>query len=248
MAMDLSGKTALITGGAKRIGREIALALAGEGVSVIINYRRSQDEAEELVGVLEGMGVKAWAVRADLSVEEEVGTLIDRTIELAGPLDILVNNASMFPRSTFANVTREQLLESVQVDAWAPLLLGRQFAERVEKGSIINMLDTRIVANYDWQHFAYLAAKHMLGLFTKAMAIQLAPGIAVNGISPGLILPPEGKDESYLEALKNELPMKRIGKPEFIAEAALFLLKSEFITGEVIFVDGGRHLGEVKIG
>ncbi len=110
------------------------------------------------------------------------------------------------------------------------------------------MLDTRIAGGYDWNHFAYNAAKHMLGLFTTMMAVKFAPRIAVNAVAPGLILPPEGKPVSYIEGLKDSLPLQRIGDPAFVADAILYLVTSEFVTGQVIFVDGGRHVREAGIG
>lgn len=247
MAEQLAGRTALITGGAKRIGRALALALAREGVNVVTTYRSSVAEADELTVDIRRMGPQAWSVQADLSVGEQLETLIDQAWGLAGRLDILINNASLFPESRFDTLTLDELKRSIEVDAWAPLALGRHFAARAESGHIVNMLDSRLTG-YDWLHVGYHAGKHLLELFTRMMAIQFAPGIAVNAIAPGLILPPEGKDQSYLESLKDRLPLKRVGDPEHICDATLYLLKSSFVTGQVIYVDGGRHLTEVSIG
>jgi len=248
MALDLAGNTALITGGAKRIGRATALVLANAGVNMVIHYRSSEAEAQDAAAEIRKLGVKAWTVQADLSMPEDIDSLIDRAIDAAGPLDILINNASAFPETDFDSVTLDDMLRSMTIDAWAPFALGRRFAQTPQAKHIINMLDTRIASNYDWQHFAYNAAKYTLGLFTKMMAVKMAPKIQVNAVAPGLILPPEGKPESYLEELRDALPMKRIGSPEFVADAILFLLRSEFITGQVIYIDGGRHLREVGIG
>lgn len=248
MTANLKGKTALITGSSKRIGRAIALKLASAGVNIIVHYNKSQPEAKELVNELNTMGVRGWPLQADLSAPDEINTLVERASALAGEINILVNNASAFPRTSLDDLTLESLHNSIKTDAWAPFVLSRSFAAKPGAQHIVNMLDTRIVSNYDWGHVGYLAAKHMLALFTKMMAIQFAPAIAVNGIAPGLILPPEGKGMDYLESLKDELPLKRIGDPEYIAEAVLFLVSSEFITGQVIFVDGGRHLHEAGSG
>ena len=247
MGKDLLGRTALITGGARRIGRTVALALARAGADVVVNYRSSRAEAESLVKEITEIGRGAWAVQADLTVDEQLEGLIDKAAGLAGGLDILINNASVFPESSFEEFSLDDLLNSIRVDAWPALALGRKFAERVESGHIVNMLDSRLVG-YDWKHVAYHAGKHLLWLFTREMAIRFAPGIAVNGVAPGLILPPEGKDKSYMEALKDRLPLKRIGDPEYIADAVLYLVTSRFITGQVIYVDGGRHLREVGVG
>lgn len=248
MALDLTGNTALITGGAKRIGRSTALALANAGVNVVIHYRSSAGEAEDVAAQIRDLGVHAWTVQADLSAPEAIDSLVDRAIGAAGPLDILINNASAFPETDFESVTLDDMLTSMTIDAWAPFALGRRFAQTPNAKHVINMLDTRIASDHDWQHFAYNAAKYTLGLFTKMMAVKMAPRIQVNAVAPGLILPPEGKPDSYLEELKDALPMKRIGSPEFVADAILFLLRSEFITGQVIYIDGGRHLREVGNG
>jgi pteridine reductase len=248
MAASIEGKTALITGGAKRIGRETALALASAGANVVVHYRSSSAEAEALAAELVGLGVGAWTLQADLSDQRQVESLIARSTELAGPIQILINNASAFPKADFETVTLDELMSSVAIDAWAPFALGRSFVTQPEAAHIVNMLDTRIVANYDWSHFAYNASKHMLGLFTTMMAVRFAPRVAVNAVAPGLILPPEGKPVSYIEGLKDSLPLKRIGDPAFVADAILFLVTSEFITGQVIFVDGGRHVREAGSG
>ena len=248
MALSLKGKTVLVTGAAKRIGREISLSLARQGANIIVHYRSSSSEAEGLIDQLREIGINAWPFKADLADNKEVHGLIERVMKIAGPIDVLINNASSFPQSSFSTVTQDELIDSVKLEAWVPFDLGRQLAAKSERGHIINMLDTRIVAGYDWSHVAYLAGKHLLGLFTRMMAVQLAPNFAVNAVAPGLILPPEGKDTGYLETLIDELPLKRIGDPKYVADAVEFLLRSEFITGQVIFVDGGRHLNEVTRG
>jgi NAD(P)-dependent dehydrogenase (short-subunit alcohol dehydrogenase family) len=239
---EVRGTTALITGSARRIGRAIALGLAREGVNVVVHYRSSAAEAEELVEELKHTGVRAWSLQADLRKLTELEGVIDRAVDLAGGLHILVNNASAFSRNTFESVTRDDLASSIETDAWAPFELARRFGRRADGGHVVNLLDTRIAAEFDWEHFAYCVAKDLFALFTKLMALRLAPRVAVNAVAPGLILAPEGKDHAYLEALKSALPLRRIGDPACIAEALLFLVKSEFITGQTIFVDGGRHL------
>jgi pteridine reductase len=239
---EIRGTTALITGSTKRIGRAMALALAREGVNVVVHYRSSAAEARELVEDLNHGGVRAWSLQADLQKLAQLNSVTDRAVDLAGGLHILVNNASAFSGTTFESVTRDDLIASIETGTWAPFELARRFARQADRGHVVNLLDARLVAQFDWQHFAYGAAKDLFGLFTKLMAIHLAPRVAVNAVAPGLILAPEGKGQDYLETLKSELPLRRIGDPECIAEALLFLVKSEFITGQTIFVDGGRHL------
>lgn len=243
----LTGKTALITGAAKRIGRAAALALAHDGVNVIVHYNTSSREAEQLCGEIVKLGVKSWAVRADFAEPVEYETLIDRALDLAGTLDFLINNASIFPTDRLEDVTFESVVSNVQVNAWVPFVLSRAFASRVGKGKIINLIDSRVIG-YDWSHVAYIWSKQVLAVMTRMIALQYAPNVTVNGIDPGLILPPPGKDMSYLEQLKDTVPLRRYGHPQDVAEAIVFLLKSDFITGEVIFVDGGRHLKEYTNG
>jgi pteridine reductase len=239
----LKGKTALITGGTKRIGRTVALALANEGVNIVLHYNTSPSEAEILCREIKGMGPHAWTIQADFAKPEEYESLIEKTLKLAGTLDILINNASIFPPDTLNDVSFESVVTNMQVNAWVPFVLSRAFASSVGKGKIINMVDSR-VTGYDWAHVAYIWSKHVLASMTRMTALEYAPDITVNGIDPGLILPPPGKDMSYLERLKDTVPLKRHGDPQDIADAIVFLLKSDFITGEVISVDGGRHLKE----
>lgn len=239
----LHGKTALVTGAAKRIGREIALALARAGVNVAVHFRQSAKQAEELRAELASHGVTAWLVEADFSDIAATQRLIPEVLEKAGSLDILVNSASMFLPSTIRNLEFAGLMQHMQVNAWAPFVLSREFAHHVGGGKIINLLDSRIVGD-DQSHVAYILSKQVFALLMKMTAVEFAPRITVNGVAPGLILPPAGKDESYLDDLAQTIPLKRHGEPVDIADAVLYLLKSDFVTGQVIFVDGGRHLME----
>jgi len=243
----LKGKTALVTGAGKRVGRATALALAGEGVNVVAHYGTSAGEVEGLRREIGERGVEAWAVQADLEVAEECEGLMARAVDAAGRMDILINNASIFPASKLENVTLDDLTKAVRVNAWAPFVLSRAFARQVGRGKIVNLLDSRI-KGYDRLHVAYILSKHMLAALTKMTALEFAPDITVNAVAPGLILPPPGKEEDYLDRLKNTVPLKRHGDPQDVTDAILFLLKSDFITGQIIYVDGGRHLRETPDG
>ena len=236
-----AGKTALVTGGAKRIGRATAVTLATHGVHVVIHYRGSRDEAEAVATEVRDRGVKAWTIQADLREPAEVERILPEAVEAAGPIQILINNASIFTQSRITDFTLEDLTDNVQVNAMAPLWISRAFAAQGVEGAIVNFLDTR-VADYDADHAAYHLSKRMLFTLTRMMALEFAPGIRVNAVAPGLILPPPGEDRSYLENLASTNPLHRIGTLEGITDAVLFLLRSEFVTGQVIFVDGGRHM------
>jgi NAD(P)-dependent dehydrogenase (short-subunit alcohol dehydrogenase family) len=247
MLHQLKGKTALVTGGAKRIGRETALALANRGINVIIHFNRSESEALQLAAELKQAGVHAWTIQADFSRPDEYQNLIERAQQLAGSMDILVNNASIFPTDKLADLTWARLTTNIEVNAWVPFVLSRAFAQRVGRGKIVNLHDSRL-KGYDWTHVGYILSKHVLAAMTQMMALEFAPDITVNAVAPGLILPPPGKDESYIENLVHTVPLKRHGGPQDIAEAIAFLVESDFITGNVIYVDGGRHLHEYSNG
>ncbi|MCX7919423.1 MAG: SDR family oxidoreductase [bacterium] len=241
MSTKLSGKTALVTGAGKRIGREIAIALAGEGVNIVIHYRHSAAEAKRLQKELTALSVNVWLLKADFEKPQDYEKLVSRAIELTGSFDILINSASIFLPNTIQDVDYASFVQHLHVNAWVPLVLSRSFAKQVKKGHIINLLDTRI-NSYDFNHTAYIVSKHALAVLTRMMALEFAPNIMVNGVAPGLILPPPGKDYNYLDKLKKTVPLKKYGNPTDVAEAVIYLLKSDFITGQIINVDGGRHL------
>lgn len=243
MAIDLKGRTALVTGAARRLGRHIALALAAQGVNVAAHYHSSAAEAESLLVELESAGVRAWALRADFEKPTEYKGLIDQALALCGSLDILVNSASIFPAGRLDETVFDDVVKNIRVNAWAPFELCRSFARACGKGAVVNVLDTR-VRGFDFDHAAYILSKHMLDSLTAMAALEYAPGLRVNAVAPGLILPPPGKDDGHLEGMAASLPLKRRGHPHDVAEAVVFLLRSEFITGQVIYVDGGRHVRE----
>jgi len=243
MLKTLQGRTALITGASKRIGRETALALAEQGVNIALHFNRSEGEAQQLAAELERKGVKAWTVRADFRQPQEYQSLVERARSEAGAVDILVNNASMFPAEAIGDLTWSGFSADMEVNAWVPLTLSRNFAQGRVQGSIINLHDTHL-QGFDFKHAGYILSKHVLAELTRMMALEFAPDITVNAVAPGLILPPPGADENYLLSHASGLPLQRHGVPRDIAEAIVFLLRSDFITGQVIYVDGGRHLGE----
>lgn len=236
----IRGMTALVTGGAKRIGRAIAVSLADAGVHVVVHCHRAGD-ARELCSDLENRGVRAWEIEADLENPQQTEALLGKAVGIAGQIDIIVNNASIFHSGTAADTCFTDVMRHMQVNAWAPFVLGRELARHSAGGKVVNLLDSRI-GWYDSSHLAYSLSKQVFAELTLVMAREFAPGIAVNGIAPGLILPPAGKDESYLDELAKSLPLKRHGSPADISQAVLYLLASDFLTGQIIFVDGGQNL------
>jgi NAD(P)-dependent dehydrogenase (short-subunit alcohol dehydrogenase family) len=235
------GQTALVTGAARRIGRAIALALARSGCNVAIHYYTHSEEADTLAEEIGRMDCKAWVFQADLRDSDQAESLMDRAVQKAGAVDILINNASIFPSDTVMNCTIESLMENIALHAVSPLVMCRRMARQDRSGQIVNLLDSRI-EDYDCQHASYHLSKRMLLALTRMLATELAPRIRVNAVAPGLILPPEGKDESYLKQLSPTNLLQTYGQPGDVIHAVLFLLGAEFITGQIIYVDGGRHV------
>ena len=240
-ARPLAGKVALVTGAGKRLGRAVALALAGDGAGVFLHYHRSADEAESVADEARAKGVQAWTAQADLAEPDQARRLMAEALAAAGAIDILVNNASVFPSGLITDVSPEDIALNVNVHAVAPLVLIQALAAQGSAGHVVNLLDSRIT-DYDRRHAAYHLSKRMLFTMTRMLALELAPVIAVNAVAPGLVLPPPGEDESYLQRLAHTNPLQRHGHEQDIADAVLFLVRSRFITGQVIFVDGGRHM------
>ncbi len=241
-ALPLKGRRALVTGGAKRIGRAVALSLAGAGAEVIVHYRASRENAEATAEDIRQAGRRAWCIQADLGEPDQADQLMPRTIDQAGAIDILVNNASAFTDDTVMDFTPENLHANAQLHAMAPLTLSRALAaQQLPAGDIVNFLDSRM-EDYDRLHASYHLSKRMLWTITRMLALELAPAIKVNAVAPGLILPPKGKDDSYLADLAHTNPLNRVGSVEGITAALRLLVENDFITGQVIYVDGGRHI------
>lgn len=239
--MDLKGKTALITGCSKRLGRVTALTLAEQGVSVVVHYRESGKEAEQLKNRIEKLGPEAWIIQGDFRDSDQPDDLWKKTLEKVSEVDFLINNAATISRSDLQQLSLSQLNNSTRVNAWVPFQLIRKFAEQECGGGVVNYLDTRIVG-YAWNEPAYLLSKQLLCIMTKWAALYYAPRVTVNAVAPGLILAPPDRGDSYLRERIERVPLEKYGEPQEVARAAKFLLNSDFITGQVLFVDGGRHL------
>lgn len=237
----LDERIALVTGGAKRLGRATCLALADAGAAVIVHYNHSGEAALELVDRIRQSGGEAWTLQGDLRNTRRCTEMLAEAARLAGGLDILVNNASIFPAERITETRPDELEHCIAVHATAPLLLSRGLATHCQRGHIINVLDAKI-HEYDDAHASYHLSKRMLLTLTRMLALELAPAIAVNAVAPGLVLPPEGKNESYLDALADTNPMHTHGSEADITQAMLYLLTSRFVTGQVMYVDGGRHM------
>jgi pteridine reductase len=241
----LQGKTALVTGATSPLGRAVALRLAQEGADIAVHYHHSARNAKILCEEIEKFGCRACAIRADFAREFSPGPLIRRAKKLSGRLDILINNASLYTRSTLNNLRYSDFFTTMRINAWAPFVLSREFKKGAGKGTVVNLLDSRI-AGHDREHAGYIISKHALDMLTSMMAIAFAPGIMVNAVAPGLVLTRAGGKAEYKQ-LSQYLPLKKYGEPEDIAQAVLFLVKNRFITGQTVYVDGGRMARERNI-
>ena len=235
-------KAALVTGGAKRIGRAVAEALARAGYDVALHYHSSRAEAQELAGQIEALGRKCRLFPCDLGDMKAVSDLMPAVFEAFGDCNLLINNAAVFEAGGFMETDETNFDAHFNVNLKAPLLLSRAFAGLCKGGQIINILDSR-VARMATDHFAYTLSKKALADMTKMAAKALAPTVRVNAVCPGLILSPEGQAEKFSRRMLERVPLGRTGSPEDVAKAVMFLVENEFITGQLLFVDGGEALG-----
>lgn len=235
---------ALVTGAGQPIGAEIVLTLAKNGIHVVVHYNTSSKKAKDLAETLKKIGVSAWTIHADFANHAKSPDLVSRAAEIAKqPISILINNASIYPENSITTLTLDDLVKSIDINAYAPLLLMRSLARQAPKsgGVVVNILDNRLHGQ-DSLHAAYLLSKQMFASITKTCALEFAPRIRVTGIAPGLILPPKGKPPVHVKRLQNTIPLMRHGTPQDIANAVMFCISSTFLTGDIIYIDGGKHL------
>lgn len=238
-------RAALVTGGARRIGRAIVEALAEAGYAVAIHCRSSRREAEELAVRLAAKGGKTHVVAADLARKDETARLIDEARNAIGPLTLLVNSASIFEEDGIADLDVAVFERHMEVNLRAPLILSRDFARQaqtVSKPSIVNIIDQKVLRPNP-RCFSYTLAKAGLWSATQTMAQAFAPAIRVNAVAPGPTVPnPRDKEAGLAREAAATLLGKRI-EPRAIAEAVLYLAGAENVTGQMIAVDSGQHLG-----
>lgn len=235
----LDGKTVLVTGGARRVGRLFALACGRAGANVIIHHGNSAREALDVQNEIASFGTQAWILPSDLSNADEVSRLISRANEFS-PLYALVNSAAIFEPLSFQDTKLEDWERHIAINLTAPFLLSQAFAKHTSHGRIVNILDWR-AQRPGADHFPYTVTKSALAAMTKSLAVALAPNITVNGLALGAILPPA--NESASEKIIEQVPAKRWVEAGEVEDALIFLLSGPaYITGEIIHVDGGRHL------
>ena len=240
--VNLKGKKVIITGSARRIGRELALASAKAGASVIIHHNQSQKKAEQTANDISKLGGKAEIIRADFSEPQKAREIFNKVFRKNKNIFALINNAAIFKPIKFANTSLDDWRIHLDINLTMPFLLSQLFASSLGelKGRIINILDWRALRpGYD--HFPYTISKSALAALTQTLALSLAPNIQVNGIALGAILPPVDRPEE--NEIISKVPAGRWANISELSDAYLFLLQGpEYITGEIIHLDGGRHL------
>ena len=245
--MDLSAKlpkTALVTGGAQRLGQAIVLELARQGFDIAIHYHSSEQEAEETSALVRALGRQAVLLRADLGDEAQALRLIPDATRHLGPVGVLVNNASRFERDEWHDTTRESWDSHMQANLRTPFVLIQAFADALPpqaEGVVINMLDQRV-----WsltQHFvSYTLSKAGLWTLTQTMALALAPRIRVNGVGPGPALPSPRQSAAQFALQSASVPLGHGTSPDEVARAVSMILALPAMTGQMIALDGGQHL------
>lgn len=253
---------ALVTGAGRRLGRAIALALAGRGYDVGVHYHRSRAEAEEVVGEIAARGGRAVALAADLFADDAAARLMDAAERELPGLELVVNNASIFEPGSLLETSPQDFDHNLAIHLRTPFFLIQRLAARTLRPSgsppagrlpagaagdvgrlpqVINLLDTRVTRDVV-DHFAYTVSKKALHDLTRLAARALAPHLRVNAVAPGVILPPPGANDEYLARRASTVPLGRVGASEDIVRAVLYLLDNPFVTGETLYVDGGEHL------
>ena len=238
---------ALVTGAARRIGREIAIALARQGWDIAVHYASSRADAYVTVGEIEGLGRRALPVNRDIAIESGVRSMLAEIEGELGPVRCIVNNASRFEYDDAATFKVDTLLDLVRVNAAAPILLAQALHASVSKqqgdggGVVVNLLDQKL-ANPNPDFLSYTLSKAALAEATVLLAQALAPRIRVVGIAPGITLPAPGQSEQGFAAAQAAMPLGRGATPTDIAEAVVYAVRARAVTGTVLTVDGGQHL------
>jgi NAD(P)-dependent dehydrogenase (short-subunit alcohol dehydrogenase family) len=235
-------QSAIVTGGAARVGRDIALALAGKGFNIGLHYNSSEPEAQVAKTLIEESGRKCVLLQADLCDPAALASVIDRGAQALPGVSVLINNASVFQQKHFLETDLAVFERNFAVHVRAPFFLTAQFAKVCGQGNVINILDM-MVAKGNVDYFAYLLSKKSLWDFTKMAAAALAPKVRVNAIAPGSIFQPiDEADPDYMQKRAKQVPLGIPGSPAYIVQGIEFFLQNPFVTGDCIFIDGGAHL------
>jgi pteridine reductase len=239
----LAGRVVLVTGAGRRVGRAIALTLAARGMRVVVHYNGSRDGADETARLIRESGGDALVEQADLVDLAAAGALVERAIAWRGALDALVNSAAIMVRTPVGETTQSDWDTMFAINVRAPYFLSQQAAPALASahGAIVNIAD--LAAFESWPAYVpHGMTKAAVVHMTRSMARALAPDVRVNAVAPGVVLLPEGWSEAEAEHLRSTTPLHRLGSPDDVARAVVYLLEADYVTGEVIRVDGGRHV------
>ena len=242
--MDLKNKVALVTGAGRRIGRAIAIELANHGATIAVHYRGSQSEADAVVAEITTKGGKAQTFGANLMDVAEIEKMVADILDAFGRIDILINSASVFAPTPLAEVTEHDWDANLDTNLKAPFFLSKFASVAMRKqgaGKIVNLGDWAGIRPYK-DYLPYSVSKSALIGLTKALAKELAPEVQVNWIALGMVIPPENYTKEEVERLVNRTLTKKMGAPEDVARAVIFFCETDFATGAVLKLEGGRLL------
>ena len=242
--MNISGKIALVTGGAKRVGKAIVQALAARGCHLVVHYHRSQAQAQETVRALRAAGHRALAVQADITKEDQVEAMVEAAIAHFGRIDILVNNAALFYRTPVETLTIEDWGRVMDVNLTGTFLCAHKIGLRMREwgwGHIINIAD--VAGERPWaDYIPYSVSKACVLTFTQGLAMELAPQVMVNAVIPGPVLFQDDTPDNVRQREIDKTLVKRAGSPQDVAQVVVFVAESDYSTGASFHVDGGRSL------
>jgi len=239
----LAGRVALVTGAGRRVGRAIALALGARGMQVVVHFNGSRQGADETARLITDAGGQAVVEQADLTSVDAAQDLVDRAVAWRGTLTALVNSAAIMLRTPVGETAASDWDTMFAINVRAPYFLSQRAAPALAtaQGAIVNIAD--LAAFESWPAYVpHGMTKAAVVQMTRAMARALAPGVRVNAVAPGVVLLPDGWSDEEAEHLRSTTPLRRLGSPEDVAQAVVFLLEARYVTGEVIRVDGGRHI------
>ncbi len=233
--------TAIITGGAVRLGKSFAIYLANKGYDIALHFSRMRPEAQSVLDQLNSFGIKSKGYACDFSKMENAEDFLDKVLNDFTDITLLINSAANFIQENIEETQSQHLLETFHINLISPFILMREYKKKINQGMIVNILDERILRNVP-TFAAYSVSKVGLGHLTRIAAIEWGTHVRVNGIAPGLILPPAGQDESYLKRESKHVPMGNHGSPENLNKGLNYLIENSFVNGEILFIDGGESL------
>ena len=240
--MELKGRTVLVTGAAKRVGKAVALAFARAGCDVVLHYNRSEAEALQTQKEVKGLGVSCALVRADLADHGQIEQLFKKEEKTLSKVSVLVNSASVFPRTPVEKIGPADWDAVLRANLLGPFYVAQKIGLRLKEkgleGAVINVTDISVIRPHP-NHLPYCASKAALADVTRSLALELAPHVRANSVAPGAVQFPEGYSEDDKKKIVDRIPLRRAGDPSDVANACLFLAKADYVNGTTLVVDGG---------